>query len=124
MVASRHSWAWGNEVRIDHGRDASGLEVHTLSIHLHERMVTVGETVHRGQQIGTMGITGMAAGDPPHLHFVVYARPAGDQAGRWRPVNPHQYWSDGVGRVTCYDTERDYPAEPLSLTYPVPCRHH
>lgn len=122
VTESHRSWAWENQVRIDHGSNENGYDGQTLYVHLDERLVTIGDRVRRGQQIGTVGITGMAAGDPLHLHFVVYVRPTGVASGRWSAANPHLYWSDGIGKVTCYQPERDYPFAPLRLTYPLPCR--
>ncbi len=122
VVASQHSWLWGNTVRIDHGRDEHGRYVQTMYLHLTERRVELGQRVRRGQQIGTMGITGASAGNPTHLHFVVYAGPAADFSSRHQPVNPHLYWADGVGVITCYDGTRRIPERPLRFTYPVSCR--
>jgi murein DD-endopeptidase MepM/ murein hydrolase activator NlpD len=108
-------------VQIDHGRDEHERFVQTMYLHLTERQVEVNERVRRGQQIGTMGITGASAGNPTHLHFVVYAGPAAEFSSRHQPVNPHLYWADGVGVITCYDDTRRISEQPLRFTYPVPC---
>ena len=52
----------GRLVAIDHG-----LGVYTLYFHLESTAVTQGESVERGQTLGTVGATGRATG--PHLHF-------------------------------------------------------
>ena len=41
--------------------------------HLHEHLVTAGQTVKKGQHLGTVGNTGNAKLTPPHLHFGIYS---------------------------------------------------
>ena len=56
----------GRLVAVDHG-----LGLYTLYFHLDSVDVADGETVDRGQRLGTVGSTGRATG--PHLHFAVQA---------------------------------------------------
>lgn len=67
VIVSRASgWngGYGNYVVVDHGNG-----VQTLYAHMSTNAVSVGETVARGQNIGTIGNTGQSTGY--HLHFEV-----------------------------------------------------
>ncbi len=57
-----NNWGYGNMVVINHG---NGWQ--TLYAHLDTYMVSCGQSVFQGSQIGTMGSTGNSTG--PHLHF-------------------------------------------------------
>ncbi|MDJ0738180.1 MAG: M23 family metallopeptidase [Gammaproteobacteria bacterium] len=121
VVASRFEPMYGHRIEIDHGDDGDGNAVRSLLVHLDERLVGVGETVRRGQQVARLGRTGLLAGAIPHLHFEIRTR----APGRYRifePRNPNLYWVDGAGIITCFDRARRYPAAPFAITYPVPCR--
>ena len=65
VVASLQKGSLGNYVTINHGNG-----YYTLYGHMHSRLVVEGQTVQKGQQIGTMGHTGFATGT--HLHFGLY----------------------------------------------------
>ncbi len=54
----------GNRVVIDHGNGYA-----SAYHHLDSRLVKAGDTVTQGQQIGTVGETGVSTG--PHLHFEI-----------------------------------------------------
>ena len=75
------SRSYGNNVIIDHG---FGYE--TLYAHMHEVHVKVGEKVIKGQQIGTVGDTGLSTA--PHLHYEVRIN--------GKHVNPIDYCLDGL----------------------------
>lgn len=112
---------YGNQLILNHGRTANGYRIQTRYFHLDEVLVGADEKVRRGQLVGYSGLTGLAAGFP-HLHFEVHQLDQNDVPVAIRDVDPQGYWFDGVGRITCYDSSRDFRPTPASLTYPVPCR--
>lgn len=109
----------GHQIKMDLGRDEKGRFVQAIFGHLENRLVRKGDTVTRGQQIGTLGSTGLLAAGLPHLHYAIYA---GVEQKNLELINPHWLWADGVGLVTCFDSSRTWPETPLKTTYPVPCR--
>lgn len=60
----RNYWGYGNLLTIDHGYGYK-----TQYAHLRDFAVHMGQTVKRGQVVGTVGRTGKATG--PHLHYEV-----------------------------------------------------
>ena len=48
-----------------------------------------GQTVKRGQVIGTVGSTGNAAEDAPHLHFAIFRLTPERQWSKGTPINPY-----------------------------------
>ena len=68
-VAEFH-YSYGNYIVIDHGTDASGHRWESLYAHLDTIGVTVGQTVTQGEQIGTVGSTGVSTGN--HLHLELH----------------------------------------------------
>ena len=65
VTARTNSGSLGTYVTIQH---ANGY--YTIYAHMSSRLVSEGQTVQKGQQIGTMGHTGFATGT--HLHFGLY----------------------------------------------------
>ncbi|MEK6190155.1 MAG: peptidoglycan DD-metalloendopeptidase family protein, partial [Carnobacterium alterfunditum] len=73
---------WGNYIKIQHG-DKS-----TLYAHMTHRLLSVGDQVEQGQQIGACGDTGKSTG--PHLHLELYVGSS--------TVDPYQYFSNAGGK--------------------------
>jgi len=119
VISSYYEPLFGNRVVIDHGRDERGLFIKGRYFHLNKRLVHEGDKVLRGQQIGELGSTGILA-IAPHLHYELRSGHKPDQY-MFDPVNPHRFWADGVGVVTCFDPGMELPDVPLKTTYPVPC---
>ena len=118
VTKSYYEPAFGNQIVIDHGLDENGARILTHYKHLYSRMANPGDKVNRGQQIGTMGATG-AMGMMVHLHFEVQH----DIPTKGiRASDPNLFWSDGVGKVTCYDRQGQYGDGPFKTTYPVRCK--
>ncbi len=117
VVKSYYGVTYGNQVEIAHVPDAGGKPIRTVYKHLDTRLVKTGDTVQRGQKIATLGATGALA-LWPHLHFETYA---GSGQNSW-PVDPHLHWANGIGRVTCFDSERTYQIAPYKASFPVPCK--
>ena len=94
-------------------------DVATVYMHLAEIRVRPGQLVRRGEPIGRSGMTGNAT--TPHLHFGVCRRPGGQCGTRigagWD--DPARHFIEGS---PCYDAGRAYPAAPVRLTFPLPCR--
>lgn len=73
------TWEWGNYVKMD---DLNGY--YLFFCHLANRNVKAGQTVEKGQVIGTEGQTGYSFGS--HLHFEVRRKKDG------ATINPEQYF--------------------------------
>src|SRR3954447_6091757 len=94
-VVGRNKPSYGQYVVVDHGNGESSLYAHLDSV-----LVTVGQTVQAGTQLGTVGETGNASG--PHLHFE--ERLGGAVVDAWFhgarfPMNSSQA-SQNCGQVT------------------------
>ncbi|MCP5074222.1 MAG: M23 family metallopeptidase, partial [Rhodobacteraceae bacterium] len=98
VVKSYYGVTYGNQVEISHVPAADGQPIITVYKHLNSRLVKTGDVVERGQKIATLGATGALA-LWPHLHFETYA----GKGVTHRPVDPHLFWANGVGQVTCFD---------------------
>ncbi|WP_042354012.1 murein hydrolase activator EnvC family protein [Bacillus rubiinfantis] len=80
VYVSHYSSSYGNVVYILHS--INGQLYTTVYAHMSSRLVSTGQRVSKGQQIGVMGSTGHSTGQ--HLHFELYK-------GRWQyhsAINP------------------------------------
>ena len=66
VVSVGRNGGLGKTVRVSHGFGFT-----TLYGHLHEITAELGDEIHRGEQIGTVGNTGRSTGS--HLHYEVHA---------------------------------------------------
>lgn len=83
ITVKRLDYSYGYYVMVYHGTDKSGRSVVTLYAHNSSILVSVGDTVKKGQTIAKSGSTGNSTG--PHCHFEVRLN-----GGR---VNPKNYLS-------------------------------
>lgn len=81
LQADRSKTGYGNQIVIDHG-----FGYKTMYAHLQSFKVRAGETVKRGQVIGTLGSTGKSTS--PHLHYEVWKNNT--------PVNPINYFFNDI----------------------------
>jgi murein DD-endopeptidase MepM/ murein hydrolase activator NlpD len=113
IISSYYDPLYGNRMLVSHNKPGAGNYVSGYN-HLQSRNAEVGSKVDRGQQIGSLGHTGLLSGGLPHLHFEI-------RNDKDLNLNPHQFWFDGVGIVTCFESNRTYDTEEFKTTYPVPC---
>ena len=94
--------------------------------------VRKGDIVKRGQHIADGGdlVKTRCGGGMEHLHFHMSKRKGSNPNawGTWRflgePsgwINPHKYWTGGVGKPECFVEGRKYPDGLLTL--PVECKN-
>ena len=60
---------FGRFISVNHGKDTDGNLLVSWYGHLNKWLVSPGQKVSKGQQIGLVGSTGVSTG--PHLHFAV-----------------------------------------------------
>lgn len=118
VIDSSYGPMFGNQIVIDHGRDATGVNHVTVYKHLHTRAADVGDRVRRGERIGGMGATGLL-GVMVHLHFETRE---GRSEAQSVAHDPHRYWAGGPGKVTCFDPKNRLSSARFVTTYPVACR--
>ena len=130
VYLSYHEPMYGNRIIIDHGKGADGRLSFTVYKHLDKRMVAAGTRVARGQQIGTLGETGLLS-SYPHLHFEVMREKAPGRrmvggSNWWQGMmqeDPNLFWAAGPGRPSCANsgTVKAGGQGVLPITYPAAC---
>ncbi|USK67770.1 M23 family metallopeptidase [Peribacillus frigoritolerans] len=81
VIRSYYSSSYGNVVFVSH--NIEGKVYTTLYAHMESRLVSNGQSISKGQQIGYMGNTGRSTGK--HLHFEIHD-------GAWKnPINPMKF---------------------------------
>lgn len=83
ITVKRLNYSYGYYVMVYHGTDAKGRKIVTLYAHNSSILVSVGQSVKKGQQLAKSGSTGNSTG--PHCHFEVII--SGSK------VNPKNYLS-------------------------------
>ncbi len=68
-LADYNKGGYGYYVMVNHGEDSKGDKYVTLYAHMTKYIVSVGQTVKKGQTIGYVGTTGASTGY--HLHFEI-----------------------------------------------------
>ena len=132
VVKAKVDKCWGPSMLVSHGLDKEGKPLYALYGHVKNFKVKVGQKVKRGQQIAEMGddiFTSCGAGFH-HLHFQISYNPRSVPLFGWgwanfvsdggSAPNPHKYWANGEGKITCFQEGEYY--KPSGLTYPVPCK--
>lgn len=104
--------AYGRQIDITHD-DGDGKTAVTRYFHLDSQEVQPGQRVARGERIGTLGHTGLLAGQLDHLHFSILYK--------GRLEDPNRFWLRGPGQITCFGKGVTVPNGTFGLTYPVPC---
>ena len=107
-----------HRVFIAHGRDSDGNYLMSVHFHNSHNLVEKDQKVRRGQPIALAGSTGTQG----FTHFGVFKSATRGPSSEWKYADPHEYWLDGVYRVTCFDPAINYPTLPIRFTYPVECK--
>jgi len=122
----------GNQFAIYFGKSPEGTSLYASHMHVGKIYVKKGDLVKRGQHVADAGdlVKTSCGGGMEHLHFHMSKRRGTDPSfwGSWRflgkPsgwINPHLYWTGGIGKPECFVKGKSYP-EGL-ITLPVECKN-
>ncbi len=72
VAAAAYHYSWGYYVQVYHGKDDNGNSYSTLYAHMNSApIVSVGQSVSKGQRLGYVGSTGNSTGNHLHLEMKV-----------------------------------------------------
>ena len=72
VTAAAYHYSWGYYVQVYHGKDDNGNSYSTLYAHMNSApIVSVGQSVSKGQRLGYVGSTGNSTGNHLHLELKV-----------------------------------------------------
>lgn len=72
VTAAAYHYSWGYYVQVYHGKDDNGNSYSTLYAHMNSvPIVSVGQSVSKGQRLGYVGSTGNSTGNHLHLEMKV-----------------------------------------------------
>lgn len=132
VLAAEDDPCWGPTIMIDH-TPVGGKTLIALYGHLDDMLVSYGNHVERGQIIGRLGNKAMhrkCVWGVRHLHLQLGRKPRKKNKNKYwgnryflkdghRGLNPHYFWADGPGMVTCFDPKKTYPKG--KITWPLHC---
>jgi Membrane proteins related to metalloendopeptidases len=119
-------------VRIHHGVDNDKAEIYTEYFHVYELVVKTGDSIKRGQRIGSIRRQVRSHGTV-HYHYLVVRKT--ENVRGFSPLNPHDYWLGidqykmkldegaalGPFLIPCFNPNAEYHKETVRFTYPVRC---
>ena len=124
---------WGATVVVDHGKSFDGKNIIAIYGHVGEFLVKENDMVKRGDLIAKLPIKikYRCMARVRHLHLQIGQRYCKkEEKDNWgckyfikdfyRSLNPHDYWSDGPNKVSCYEKGRTYKKG--TITFPLPCQ--
>lgn len=123
----------GPTLVIDHGTSLDDKKLITIYTHVGNFLVKEGDLVKRGMPVAKLPekIQYPCMARVRHLHLQIGQKYCEkEEQGSWgcnffikdlySSLNPHDYWADGPGKITCFDKKKKY--ESGTLTYPFACK--
>jgi hypothetical protein len=124
---------WGGTLVIDHGKSHDEKNLITIYGHVGDFLVKENDIVKRGQVIARLPkeVKYRCMARVRHLHLQIGQRYCQkEEKDNWgckyfikdyyRSLNPHNYWSNGSNKVTCFEKNKNFAKG--TLTFPLPCK--